>query len=373
MKRIIYIANARIPTEKAHGLAIMKMCEAFALQGAEVEFVVPKRSNPIKDDPFAYYDIERNFKVIKVPVLDLVSQLGKVGFFLEAVTYALSSAVYCLFKKADVFYGRDELALSLMSLGKKNIIWEAHTAKKKWLVKGLLKRSRSLVVISNGLKEYYKSLGVSEDKIFVAPSGVDIEKFSIQFSKEAARRVTGLPQDKKIALYTGHLYPWKGVNVLAEAASKLDPGVVTVFVGGTENDIASFKKNNKHVANIIVMGRKPYSEIPVFLKAADILVVPNSAKEEISRLHTSPMKLFEYMASERPIIASNLPSIHEVLNEENSFLVLPDSPDDLAAGIKSVFVDEQKARALSTKAFRDVQKYSWIRRAETILSLLYPR
>jgi len=367
MKKIMYIANARIPTEKAHGLAIMKMCEAFARQRTEVELVVPRRLNPIQDDPFEYYDVERNFKIKKLPVIDLISLFGKLGFFLETCTYAISAAIYCLWKGADFFYGRDEISLSLISLFKKNVVWEAHTAKKKWLVSGLLKRCKFLVVISRGLKGYYKSLGVPESKILVAPSGVDIEKFSITTSKEDARDVVGLPQDKKIVLYTGHLYSWKGTDVLAKAAAWLGSDVVTVFVGGTEKDLVDFRRKYEKSPNIMIVGQKPHKDIPLFLKAADILVVPNSAQEEISQLYTSPMKLFEYMASGRPIIASDLSSTREVLNEENSFLVSSDSPPDLAAKMISVFSDEKKASLLSMTASHDAQRYSWKSRAEAIL------
>lgn len=370
MKKILYIANARIPTEKAHGLAIMKMCEAFALEGIEVELLAPRRFNPIKEDPFTYYGVEKNFKVTKVPVIDLVSQLGKVGFFLEAGAYALSATIYCLFKKADVFYGRDELALGLISLCKKNVIWEVHTAKKRWLVSGLLKRCKFFVVISGGLKEYYKSLGVSENKIFVAPSGVDIKKFSIASSKEGARRATGLPKDKKIVLYTGHLYPWKGADVLAEAASKLGPEVVTVFVGGTEKDIVSFIKKYENVPTIMVMGHKGYGDIPLFLKAADVLIVPNSAKEEISRSHTSPMKLFEYMASGTPIIASDLPSIREILDDSMAFFFKPDDAESLAQAIARALTHEKEREDNAQRSLEKAKQYSWNKRAMKVIELL---
>ena len=101
------------------------------------------------------------------------------------------------------------------------------------------------------------------------------------------------------------------------------------FCGGVPNMILiNSEKKAKGSENILVLGHKPHKTMPVFLKAADVLVLPNSAKEEISRSYTSPLKLFEYMASGRPIVASDLPSIREVLNENNSLLVSPDSSED---------------------------------------------
>ena len=96
MKKIMYIANARIPTEKAHGLAIMKMCEAFARQRTEVELVVPRRLNPIQDDPFEYYDVERNFSLVKLPSIDLV-WIGRIGFLVQLVTFSLFAFITFFF------------------------------------------------------------------------------------------------------------------------------------------------------------------------------------------------------------------------------------------------------------------------------------
>src|SRR3989344_3838689 len=106
MNKIIYIANARIPSEKTHGLAIMKMCEGFAKAGMEVELIAPRRFNVIKDNPFKYYGAERNFKITKLHAIDLVPWFDKIGFFLGAFTYAISATIFCLFKNDCVFYGR---------------------------------------------------------------------------------------------------------------------------------------------------------------------------------------------------------------------------------------------------------------------------
>ncbi len=80
------------------------------------------------------------------------------------------------------------------------------------------------------------------------------------------------------------------------------------------------------------------------------------------------MKMFEYMVARRPIVASDLPSLREVLNEENAFLVKPDDAEALAKGIKEILEDSQLAENLANKAFQDVQKYSWAKRVENILA-----
>jgi len=107
--------------------------------------------------------------------------------------------------------------------------------------------------------------------------------------------------------------------------------------------------------------------IPKYLKSADVLVLPNSAKSTISLLYTSPMKLFEYMASCRPIIASDLPALREILNSKNSFLVAPDNARSLADGIRKILGDNDLAETISDQAAHDVLQYTWQKRASFIL------
>ena len=150
-----------------------------------------------------------------------------------------------------------------------------------------------------------------------------------------------------------------------KAAEKL-PDFLFVFVGGTKEDIEEFKVKCSNVRNVRIVGHRPYQEIPYWLKSADVLVLPNSGKEEISRHWTSPMKMFEYMAAGRPIVASNLPSIREILNEENAILVEPDNPEALAWGVKEALQNSQLSDKISTRAFEEVKKYTWQERAKKI-------
>ena len=76
MKKIIYVANIRLPTEKAHGVQIMKMCEALARAGAIVELVVPNRHTHIGGDPFTYYEVEENFIITKLWVIATKYRVG---------------------------------------------------------------------------------------------------------------------------------------------------------------------------------------------------------------------------------------------------------------------------------------------------------
>ena len=369
--KIAYIQNVRIPTERAHGIQIMKMCEALARLGHDVELIVPRRSNLLKENPFDYYGIRKTFKIRKLPCLDLIplNKYGHLGLWVESISFLFFVLLDRPFKKADIVYTRDKFLLPL-SFFSKNFIYEAHPFPRNYLLYSLfLKRLKGMVVITQKLKELFIKRGIPQNRILVAADGVDSEKFDIKEAKEECRRKLNLPQDKKTVLYTGHLYQWKGATVLLEAAREMQ-NVLFVFVGGAREDVASFKQKTQGFNNVAIIGHRPYGEIPYWLKSADVLVLPNSGKEEISQYWTSPMKMFEYMAARRPIIASDLPSIREILSAENAVLVEPDNPEALARGIKEALQNHQLSDKISARAFQDVQQYTWQKRVEKILKSL---
>lgn len=370
--KLFYVQNARIPTEKAHGIQIMKTCEALARLGHSVELTVPRRFNSIKEDPFDYYEIDKIFKIRKLPCLDLIpldKYLGYLSLWIESLSFLFFVLLYLPFKKADLVYTRDKFLLPL-SFFSKNFIFEAHTFPKNYFIYSpFLKKLKGMVVITQKLKDLFLEKGIPQNRILVAADGVDLEKFAVKETKEECRRKLNLPQDKKVVLYTGHLYKWKGAGMLL-AAARQSPNHLFVFIGGTKDDTAKFKKQAENLNHVLIAGHRPYREIPYWLKSADVLVLPNSGQEDISQYWTSPLKMFEYMASRKPIIASDLPSIREILNETNALLVEPDNPEALGRGIEEVLKDSQLSERISVKAFQDVQPYAWRQRTKRILDFI---
>ncbi len=129
------------------------------------------------------------------------------------------------------------------------------------------------------------------------------------------------------------------------------------------------QRSGGNQGHIRIVGHRPHAEVPLWQRAADILVLPNTAKEAISRFYTSPMKLFEYMASGTPIVASDLPSVTEILTSERGVLVEPDNPKALASAIGRALADEQAA-ARAGRAQAWVAEHTWAKRAARILGLL---
>lgn len=375
--KIIYLTNARIPTEKAHGYQICKMCEEFSNLGVEVELWLPSRKNHIKADPFSFYGIKNNFKINIINSFGFYQYnkyLRGFGFWLNGFWFLLH-LLFIKIDKKSIIYTRDPEIGWLFSLRGYKTIYEAHTwpENRVKLYKFLFKNINKIVTVTNGLKKIFIEAGYPETGILAAPDGVSLDEFNIDLDKVSAREKLNLPPDKKIIIYAGHLYGWKGVHDLAEAADLIGGDSLVIFVGGVDTEAVSFKEKNQRLiasGKIAVYPHQRHNLMPVWMKAADVLALPNKAGENISKYFTSPLKLFEYMAAGRPIVASNLPSITEILNESNSILVEADKPASLAKGVKKILENEALAESLAKQAMADAQNFSWQKRAENVLNFI---
>ena len=382
--KIIYITNARLPTEKAHGLATMKICEAFAKMGYDVEIIAPRRINKINSDPFDYYAVSRIFKIKKIPSLDLLIQapfFHRAIFNIQIFSFSIAALFYIFLKRRDllknaVFLSHDHIPLFFLSFFARNIFYDIHDfPKKNFLYRRVISKSKGLTCQNQWkIRALEENFGVFPARVCAWPNGTDIAEFASEISKKEAREKLSLEQNWKYIIYIGHFYSWKGVDTLIASSEFLkDKFAKIILVGGTEQESLKLKDQSLKLGlnNIIFAGFRPRREILLWLKAADVLVLPNTAKEDISKFYTSPMKLFEYMASKRPIVASRIPSITEILNEENSFLAEPDNPQNFAENFEKAFADENFADSLARRAFQDVQKYSWDQRATNIVGFIY--
>ncbi len=371
--RLLYLASQRFPTEKAYGVQIAKMCEAFANAGIEVELVVPTRKGAIADS-FEYYGVKRNFRFTRIasPDFYLPWVLDRIAFYVKQFIAAKRLARYAKENGADIFYTRDELvAIFLNWYSLRTVVFEAHNfSDRRRAFYGYFKnRGNKIVVISKKLGDEFRTLGFGLNEILIARDGFDQAEFADVPGKEEARRLLGLSEDTKIIMYTGHLFVWKGADILAQAASFL-PDMFFVFVGGTSGDIERLRRLYGSAKNILIVGHRPHTDIPTYLSAADVLVLPNLSVERMSVQYTSPLKLFEYMAAMRPIVASDLPSIREVLNEGNAVFFEAGNAPKLAEVIERVTSDTGFSKAIAGQAAQDAQDYTWGRRVSRIIQFL---
>ncbi len=395
--KLIYIANARLPTEKAHGYQIIKMCEAFSELGVEVLLFHPYRHQHhqrLRDKTvFEYYGLGPAFEIRTLPNPDvlLLERFfpGRtfVGlFFLHGLLWGRYAALTARKEAADLYLTRDvTVAFWLLRLGLSTVL-ESHTMPQygqRWLLRRMVGHPKLclIVLLTSYLKERFAKLDFDQERLAVFPDAVDLSLFHGLPDKAECRRQLNLPGDLPIIGYVGRFQTMgseKGIPQLIEAMAHL-PSVngkapLLLCVGGPMGAVRDYLERADAAGiprkMLRFVDRVPNSEVPRVMKACDVCTIP-WPWTEFSAYYTSPLKLFEYMAAGVPIVASDLPSLKEVLrHDENAWLVPPGEPSALAKGIRILLTDQKRAQRLAQKACEEVKGYTWETRAAQIVELI---
>ncbi|TSC61733.1 MAG: group 1 glycosyl transferase [Parcubacteria group bacterium Gr01-1014_48] len=371
-----YVANARMPNEKAHGIQLAKQCEAFIAQGVDLELIVPGQKNEIKDSIEKYYTLAHVLSVKKMLVLNFCS--SRLAYNLRCLSFALSSFLYLAWrirKRAGILYtiDLDQFSFFLLPLLRVPVFFEIHGSKKRnpFLV-FFLKRVRGIVTNSRGVATKLQAdFMIAKEKIITAPNGIDPALFPSRLSKQEARKELHIPSEKEIAVHTGQFYDWKGLGILAETAL-LCPEVLLYLVGGTEQAFKRVAGVKNVPSNIIFVGHRPLHEIPVWIAAADIALVLGTKSNTYSYTETSPMKIFEFLACGCPMVVSGTLANREVVSDKEAFFYEPDDAYSLASAMKKALHEKdssQKAAFGKEKA----KEYTWAERTKKIMQFISSR
>ncbi|HLJ58030.1 MAG TPA: glycosyltransferase family 4 protein [Chthonomonadaceae bacterium] len=221
------------------------------------------------------------------------------------------------------------------------------------LVRQALGWSHSVVAVSDALKERIVALGIAPERVVVQHNGVDGAVFTLQ-DRLARRRSLGLPEHRKIVLYVGNWVEEKGVDVLVEAAGRLartgSRDMLVALVGGGPREPAMRSAVERLGISDLVLfaGRKPHSEIPDWMAASDLFCLP-------SLREGCPNVVLESLSCGRPVVASRVGGIPELLDDEKGIMPPPGDPDALAAAIVDTLSRDWSAEALR----ESVRDKSW--------------
>lgn len=392
MTRLIYIANIRLPTEKAHGLQIMQNCEAFADAGAQVTLWAARRLNTPElsqvADPWTHYGVKTNFGIRRIPCLDFMpwvnerlNLLMQIIFYLQLGTFTLMMFVRALFAQAEVYYSRDPLSLFILSFIKprRALAYEAHMLAAgrggRWLQRQVVRRVRTVIPVTKKLAEDLQAQAASNAQFLVAHDGIREARFTAVPSQAEARQRLGWPSGAFIVGYVGRLQTMtadKGVGTLVEALHQVE-GCTLALVGGPDEMAEALRQVwinlGLDATRFINAGQVAPDQVPLYLAALDVCAMPFPWTSHFA-YYASPMKLFEYMASRRPVVASDLPSTAEVVTHDESALLYP--PGDaqaLASAIMRLRDDPMLRKRLADKAYEQVMShYTWSARAQAILA-----
>jgi glycosyltransferase involved in cell wall biosynthesis len=225
----------------------------------------------------------------------------------------------------------------------------------------------ALITISPTLRDHYISRGADPARTHVVPDGVDLDLFAPPTSGIGAAPFERWSK-RGHALYAGHLYDYKGIPTVIDAAAR-SPDVGFELVGGTPEDIARTRDRAARAGlrNVRIHGQRPHAEVPRWLWHADVLLLTPSAAEP-SAAWTSPVKLGEYLASGKPVVASHIPGLTTWVGEPAVRWFTPDDPADLARAIGEALREtatDQTPRVTAARALAD--RFSYPQRAMAIL------
>lgn len=376
---IVYIAKALVPSRTANSLHVMKMCQAFADNGHTVLLLVLSEQRNTVDkleQVYKQYAVKGDFRIIWVPMLE--TRGSRMRYLMSSFLLTGSLIRRILLARPNLVFGRDLLGCTVAALLGKKTIYESHFPLwhgklEAFLFKILLvlPSFSKLVVISEALRQVYvnRYQRLSDSNTLVAHDAADMAPAQTISSRQIGR------EGHLNVGYVGHLYKGKGVEVIEKLAPRL-PEVDFHIIGGLEQDIL-YWKSQISATNVTFHGFVAQDQLPSYIHSLDICLLPNQRhvsaygangqrSKNISNF-TSPLKMFEYMAYQKPIVASDLPVLREILNDNVSILVPPDDIDAWQQAIKRLFDEKLRDELSKNGKALFMENYTWRKRAENVL------
>ena len=391
--RIGYVHSTDFPTVDANVVQVVQMCRGFASFGHEVTLFIPRAATYASDkdalaEAHQLFGGELPFKIEFVPRVRLFGRLEMLGTVKGTLAAIRRTPL-------DLVYTRNPWTVAFLPRAGVPYVFEAHeervhvrSALLNRLLRGIIVRNSRkpscvlIVAISRALADIWHGFGVPREKLTHAHDAVELSLFDIGLSKDAARSELSaihpssfiLHPSRPLVVYTGALKTDRGIDLMLSAAQAL-PELDFYFVGGKEDEIAFWRGEvtRLNLANAFFPGRVPHREIPLWLAAADILLMMWTWQVPTIR-GCSPMKMFEYMAARRLIVGPAFPTVCEVLEDGRDALLF--EPDNQAALIDALrtAVPRVNDPTLPAAAYAKVARdYTWTARCRHILSELEKR
>ena len=363
---ITYLFNSSIPSRNPGSLQVIKTCEGFLKLKNKVNLIVP--STGLKNSIKKFYSLTKTPNVLRLKYFKKFPQ--GINYYL----FSIFSIVYGIYLKTDLFVTRNLFNVFILNFFKKNTIIEIHhDLSNEGRVVNIIYRYFSIlnkdnvvkiVAITNAVKKYLIiNFNVNPNKIVVIPSASAIK---VKFKKIYKKKIYNIG-------YFGSLDETKGVNFIMKLSS-LDTKNKYYVYGGDQSQVDKLNKINKST-NLKICPYVPYSHVGKKLQKMDVLLMPSDKNllkstggvGNIAK-YTSPLKLFDYLASGKLIITSNLKVFKEVIqNNVNCFIINDLNLNNWHKKIKNLNKNLSKINNIKINAFNLSKNYTYDKRAQKIL------
>lgn len=361
--KLIYLTSNRLPSKHSSlGKVILEMSKSFTdLLGDDFLLIIAQTEKPLEGI---------RYKNLRLPFKKRVS----LYYFFWLLGFIIINR-----KEHLVFFSLDFYLLAIACFFKKWFpckicsVWTSMYD--DWRDNYISQKSDWLITTSQRLKDIIaKRTGVNPNKILVERIGVDIDKFK-NLPKNQVRQELGLPTDKKLIGYIGSFTAVshdRELKIMIDMLDFLPQNAMAVLVGAKNNEKNDYEEHAKQKGAadrfLIFNWQTDENTVIKFEQAMDILVVPYPNKKHFTD-YAFPLKVYEYMASDAPIIYSDLEIIREVL-EDCAVSFIPENARDLAEKIMELLDDENKINYLTKIARDKVNNFTWKKQTEKIIEFL---
>lgn len=389
-----YIANRRMPSEMAHSVYVAKTVEATKKLGIKTILLIPKKSQPPDfeyKDFWEYYGIEKElFTLVEfsVPEMKNLPNLLEtiVNHLRHQITtwvFAVKSVTYLARKTIKIIQTNDREVIFLLKLHpsyRPTIIYDVHmdprNAYEQLFEKLILPNVNLVVVNTEFFRRFYRKRGIKNEKIIVLPNGFDPEQYHYSpTSKMEMRKHLNIAPKMFVVGFVGRLETIgleKGLETLIKAIEVCGKKIpmLLLTVGGPKRLALKYKKLAKKIGlsnrQVKFIDHVKPSVVGKYISAFDVACMLYPDNDHF-REKMSPMKAMEYMAAKKPIIASNLPAIRLLLNDQMGYLVKPNDEREVTKTLEKIWTNQKVAGKRAEKAFKFVQQFTWQKRQQRIL------
>ncbi len=361
LHRILFLAPQPFYEDRGTPIASLSVLKALSSLGYEVDLLTYPQGETIFLPGLKVFRIANLFRIRQVPIGFSGKKAILDIFMISRICKKLRETKYCC------IHAVEEMVFPAIVLGKKHnipVLYDMQSSlpehmAKHWLWRGkrtqqfmrLFERwaikNADFIACSTGLEQHVQKIdpGARIENWIFPPSQWD----NAEVQPVDLRQTLGLDVESPIILYTGTFERYQGLGILLdsiETVLRWAPKAVFVFVGGgklrcghTRADIVRFQKSGA----LVTMPRQPRAQLPRLLASADVLVSPRDSSKNL------PLKVFDYMMSGKPIVATDSSAHRHVLTEKRALLV-NHTGADIGAGIVWLLQNPEIAEALGTAA-----------------------
>lgn len=371
--KIVAISASQVPSHTANSVQAMKAVHALAQLGHEVTLVVPAVTPANGNQAFEWEKLAEHYGLSQPFKIHRLATSQRRMFAFQAVNLASTWS-------PDLLYVWPLQSAALAGWKRLPVLLEMHDLPSGrfgpfWFRLFLWARSpKRLAVITSALESALRAHYKTLPPTILAPNGVDYERFAEIPDAQVARAGLGLPERPTI-LCAGNLYAGRGTDLFLHLAARL-PQAHFLWVGGSEQEALLWQENARkcNLLNVTFTGFVPHIYLPLYHAAADVLLMPYGKQIGISSggghsaRFSSPMKMFEYLASGRPILVSDLPVFREVLDDTLAIFCPPEQAETWEQALKALLNDPERCQTLASRSRQAAQKFSWTARAARLLA-----